>query len=105
MEISTELISAILPILIGALGIAYGLATNATLKRVIKVAQAEAKEGACYLRIKADGVVTVEESDEMAQLSIAKWEAIEEITGAKIFNNAEVPWIKPQTKEVKQNVS
>lgn len=95
-EISYELLSAIAPILIGALGIAYGLATNTTLKKVIKILQAEAREGACYMRIKADGIVTVEESDEMAKLSITKWEAIEDVTGAKIFNNSEVPWIKPE---------
>jgi len=100
--ITAELLQQIIPILVAILGLAYGWFKNQTLKQVIQISQNFARQAACYLRIKSDGTITVEERQEMGGLSIEFFEGIEQITGKNVFNDAQVPWIKPEIQQVQQ---
>ena len=98
--ITPELLQQIIPIVIAVLGLAYGWFKNQTLKQVIQLSQNFARQGACYLRIKSDGTITVEERAEMGGLAIEFFEGIEQVTGKNVFNDAQVPWIKPEIQQV-----
>lgn len=92
-------LEAILAGAVTVLGIAYGWFQNKHLKSALKVTQAFAQESAEYLRIKADGTITVQEKEALGEAAIRFFEAIEEATGAPVLNSPAVPWIKPVATE------
>ena len=88
-------IASILGILGTALALVYGYIQNSKLRAAINVAQKFAQQGTTYLRIKADGHITVEEKVAMGDAAIEFFEAFEEATGSRVVNTKEVAWIKP----------
>lgn len=98
--ITSEFLQVLIPVLIAGAGILYGWLKNQTLKQVVSLSQTFARQGACYLRIKSDGTITVEEKAEMGELAIDFFEGIEQITGFPVFNDKAVPWIKPEEPQI-----
>jgi hypothetical protein len=87
----------------GAIGTLAGVAgtyiQSSKLKEVVDAAGSSAKLMAGTMRIRADGVITVEEQQEAGKLWLELCEEIEEITGKGIVNTKEVEWIKAEEKE------
>lgn len=100
-------LSILYPILIAATGAIAGLAWkvftqgnlittgNNTIDAIVKAAQDQAIASDCYMRITADGKITVDEEEEhrkkAADANISLLYAIETITGRPIYNRTEVP--------------
>lgn len=89
-------LAMVVSIVIGALGAVYGWVQAGITRDVIGAAKSFAQMGACYLKIKADGNVSTDESIEMGNLTVAFFEEIETITGNQIFNDAKVPFLLPK---------
>lgn len=66
------------------------------LDDIISLLKSEAKQGAAYMRIKADGTVTIEETAEFGKLAMETWEAAEAIGGKAIINISDVAWLLPE---------
>jgi hypothetical protein len=68
---------------------------NKKLDAIVKAAQDQAIASDCYMRITADGVLTVNEQEEhrklAAQANVSLLYAIEQITGQQVYNRVEVP--------------
>lgn len=90
--------------IITLLSIAYGYACAGTLKEVIHATKTFAKIGAKGLAIKADGKVTVQETDEFGQLCWDFWEDMEKIVSRGIANHRDVPFLLPAIERVVSKV-
>ena len=68
---------------------------NEKLNAIIKAARDQAVASDTYMRITADGIITVDEQEEhrkaAAQANVSLLYAIEEITGRQVYNRVEVP--------------
>jgi len=68
---------------------------NEKLNAIVKAARDQAVASDIYMRITADGIITVDEQEEhrkaAADANVSLLYAIEQITGKQIYNRTEVP--------------
>lgn len=68
---------------------------NEKINSIVKAARDQAVASDIYMRITADGIITVDEQEEhrkaAAQANVSLLYAIEQITGKPIYNRTEVP--------------
>lgn len=104
--IITDNIGTIIPIVLTILAAIWGwfrawvltgknMSNEERIRRLTVITKEFAKVTATYLRIRADGVITVEETDKLGDAMIDFFETVEKELGVQIFNSPDVPFILP----------